>query len=667
MARGRSYKRRVNDLRMTEDGGLVAWVHGSDRYATQVQMCGAGRLSHECTCPYGWGPCKHAVAVVLAYLDAVKKKQEVPLAQPNDKRLLRIDDESSGGYREDGGAEEWDVEDLHKEGGTRMMTRRRQRSTDARRERHDRELQQYLDGLPRESLMDLAQKLTDDYPETREKVLDQARLQDGRVARMVASIRREIENLAREPAWSNHWSGEGHVPDYSRVRKRLKTLLEGGHADEVVSLGEDLLQLGTRQIEMSHDEGETGMEINSSAAVVFRAVTSSSMSPSEQLLWEINAHLGDDYSLLDGLEGPLSRNRYCAKDWDTVAHVLGERLAEMPTTERSQDRASFHRDYQRQQLMQWLIHSLDKAGRKEEVVPLLEREAPVTDCYVDLVDRLISTRRRKDAEKWARKGFEKTIGRFEGIAWALEERLRKLAERKKDLPLVVSWRATEFFHRPDIPRYAALEKAARAAGVWADVRACALQYLETGIHPDVQPKMKTPGRGSKGADTGPLSLRPVLVPALWPLPATGLRLAPEDKRSRTFPHADMLMDIAIREKRSEDVLKWHEQAGKQAGFWGNGHDDKVATAIQMTHPDVALSLWKRLVEANVAQVKPASYRVAGGYLRKMRGVYAREKRLAGWRDYLAKLRAQNKRRPRMLEVLDSLDRKRRRILRDAGR
>lgn len=57
----------------------------------------------------------------------------------------------------------------------------------------------------------------------------------------------------------------------------------------------------------------------------------------------------------------------------------------------------------------------------------------------------------------------------------------------------------------------------------------------------------------------------------------------------------------------------------------------------------------------LARVKPAAYHVAGLYLRKMRTVYRREKRLSEWRAYLAKLREENRRRPRMIEVLDSLE------------
>lgn len=72
--RGRGYLRSVNTLSSTQDGGLAAWVSGSQRYATSVRFGACGELTSFCTCPYDWGgPCKHAVAVVVAAAEQVKQ------------------------------------------------------------------------------------------------------------------------------------------------------------------------------------------------------------------------------------------------------------------------------------------------------------------------------------------------------------------------------------------------------------------------------------------------------------------------------------------------------------------------------------------------------------------------------------------------------------------
>lgn len=102
VSRGRSYHRDglVKDLARTADGDLVAWVLGTKEYATQVEM-DDGELSSSCTCPYD-GACKHAVAVVLAYLDLLKQGKDPQSADERDERLSLL--------VETGDEDDWDDE-----------------------------------------------------------------------------------------------------------------------------------------------------------------------------------------------------------------------------------------------------------------------------------------------------------------------------------------------------------------------------------------------------------------------------------------------------------------------------------------------------------------------------------------------------------------------------
>ena len=91
-SRGQGYQRshRVQELAQTQTGGLVAWVQGGHRYATQVDF-EDGDLTSTCTCPYGVS-CKHAVAVVLEYLDRLRKNLEIPKITEKDQRLVLLDE-----------------------------------------------------------------------------------------------------------------------------------------------------------------------------------------------------------------------------------------------------------------------------------------------------------------------------------------------------------------------------------------------------------------------------------------------------------------------------------------------------------------------------------------------------------------------------------------------
>jgi uncharacterized Zn finger protein len=65
VSRGKNYQRQrgVSDLVVTNDDGLIAWVDGTEHYATKVVMDEEGLPDSICTCPYELD-CKHGVAVV---------------------------------------------------------------------------------------------------------------------------------------------------------------------------------------------------------------------------------------------------------------------------------------------------------------------------------------------------------------------------------------------------------------------------------------------------------------------------------------------------------------------------------------------------------------------------------------------------------------------------
>lgn len=87
--RGKEYVDCVSQLSRTEDGTLVAWVSGSDEYATSVRRDGKDDFDFDCTCPYDdAGPCKHVVAVLLAAAEKLKRHQEIPLLDPVDDLYL---------------------------------------------------------------------------------------------------------------------------------------------------------------------------------------------------------------------------------------------------------------------------------------------------------------------------------------------------------------------------------------------------------------------------------------------------------------------------------------------------------------------------------------------------------------------------------------------------
>ncbi len=245
--------------------------------------------------------------------------------------------------------------------------------------------------------------------------------------------------------------------------------------------------------------------------------------------------------------------------------------------------------------------------------------------------QLLSARQHEDAQQWAIKGFTQTIDKHPAIAWELVEQLKEMAKQKKEQDAVVALLALEFFYRPGIHFYHELKKNIKSKKQWDIIRKGLLAYLETGTRPDLLKKKTT---------------------VKWPLPATGLTLPVTTHTHEFFPDKGSLIDIAIDEKRPDDVLKWYRQQKWSSHY--HHTDDEVADAIKRQHPDETLAIWKRVAEWEIDQVKPAAYRVAAPYLKKIRALYRKLKRGDEWNNYLMSLKKKHKAKRRLMEILVAL-------------
>jgi uncharacterized Zn finger protein len=619
-SRGQSYQRshRVQELACTSNGGLVAWVKGAKTYATLVNI-EEEELTSACTCPYG-DVCKHAVAVVLEYLEKLNQNIQVPTVAEGDPRLTLLENAQEGvwyGKNED--LEQCDVQLTAWQSQTA--------APDA--------LHSYLEKQSKAELVTLIKDMTERYPGVHEAIHDRCHLSQGDVSALVNNVRKEIERLSAEPAWVNPWKGERNVPDYSEVRDRLVMLLTKGYADEVIGLGKRLLEAGTQQVEMSDDEGETAGEISACMNVVFEALSRSSIPPGEQMLWAMEADLNDEYELCGGAE-VFWEQQHAVADWDTLADKLLQRLN---TFESAKGEDRFSRDYRRDRLVDWVIMAHENGGRRDEIIPLCEQEAIETGSYVRLAKQLLAAGRREEAEQWIHKGIKAIRNKWPGITSELRAILRGMLEQGEDWLSVAAFRGDDFFTHPTLETFKALREAAERAEVWPAVRAAAIYYLETGQLPE-RTERAVGGR--------------TILP--WPLPETGVRETTE-MRQKDFPMAGTLIDIAIAEKRTDEVIRWHDKSGARPMGLGQTwfQEDQVAKAIAEAYPDRAIAIWKKLTESQIAQAQPKAYEVAAGFLRNMRRTFRKLGRDKEWQSYIAGQRQANARKRRLLEILDSLD------------
>ncbi|MFO7597604.1 MAG: SWIM zinc finger family protein [Desulfocurvibacter africanus] len=598
--RGRDYQRkgRVKALAVTADGGLIASVIGSERYAVQVRMDAEGILKSQCTCPYELD-CKHGVATVLEYLARVGQDRPIPKADPRDEPLAwKSDDDIDGDDEDDADA---CGPALSKDVLAQVDT--------------------LLSEMTKADLVKMIQGFVEKYPEVASELQDTVQLRAGDVAALTARLRGEIREASSKPGWQDRWRGEGYTPDYSGIRDRLETLLTAGHADAVLDLGKEIIESGTNQVETSEDEGETAMEVSSCIAVLPRALSASSLPEAERLLWALDAVLDDPFDLCAALADYLGE-KHTSAAWNIVADALLKRLA----TEKFR-KSEFGSAYWRDQLTNWTIHALEQAGRQREILPLCKAEAEKTDSYVRLVTRLIALERFADAERWIHKGVQATYKDRPGTASQLRDALLVVRIRQQDWPAVAILHVEEFVRSPSVQNFENCKKAAQRLDIWTIVRRTLLEYLAGGQQPRKQPE--------------------------WPLPAPD-KDTPQPEQRDTLPEFSILIEIAIHEKNLEEVLHWYDRRPQRPFFGYSTLDEDVATAVASHAPDRAVNIWKTLAEREIARTKPSAYHEAASYLRKAAKVMLREKREADWEQYLARLRTEHFRKKRLLEVLDTL-------------
>jgi len=617
--RGRSYQRRgrVLSLARTPDGVLSGRVVGTRLYLTHVSPAGedaAGLLSSECSCPLG-GDCKHGVAVVLEYLARLKAGQKIPTELP------RLPDDDFDAEDEEPDEDDFEAEDAAEDLDD-VPTPREASS----RKAGPVDVTAYMEGLTAPELIELVHDLVAASDEAWRVLETRAQLASGDAGLVAAAARKELRRVTSEIGWQNSWNDEGHTPDYRKVTSYLQELLAAGQPDLVLDLGREMVQLGTRQVEQCHDEGETAVEIAEALAPVWKALARSSLSPAGRILWVYDRYAQDEYDLCDGaMEADIWE--VDGGVWAEVADALIRQLANQDVAG-PQAKDGWGLKYRRGNLARRAIDALKKAGRTEEAVALAVSEAPITDSYEQAVDLLLEAGRAEEARALALEGIRRTEETYPGISAQLRSRLREFAVHEKDHIVAAAFTAEEFALRPSLAAYCSLREAAQRAEVWPQVRECVLDSLQTGSsaveHPD------------------------------WPLPPTGT--VPERKGGEPRPSWDLLTEIALDEGDHARALECYRRFLAERPLWGaRGLEERVARQVVTTHPDESIAIWRDLAERAIAGGNRRAYEESLPYLRLMRSLLAKLGRDQEWRAYLAGLRTTHQRRRALLETLNRLD------------
>ena len=674
LERGSSYQRRgtVRNLNLLPDGGLLADVSGTHRYATRVSVAGRSRdlskrLEAACSCPVGHR-CKHGVAVILEFLDAIENGRAVPETDDDDRRLTLIEN----GWQDEHLDEECDDEEFdgsdfdgvdvpvtkdsgkpatHKSGLRKKQSSGRQ--TRSKRKITDADIVDFLSTKSKDDLVSIIMQVCRVDAKLRQTYVDRIMLETGDHAAMIREAQKELRSVTSEEAWYNSWEGHGSLPDYSRLRSQLRSLVDAEQFDAVVELGRELIERGTQQVEQSQDEGETAGEIMSTLSIVAEAIVPCSLTDVDRILFVIDSFMQDGYDLCDSFSHVLDR-RYPESAWADVAGKLKSRLPSHGTSKKDGATADFSRSYQRERLTGWIIEALESSGDEAAATDFCIEEATKAGTYQRAVDRLIALKRYDEAKELASQGLENTAPTYAGLVNRLQDSLATIAARSKDHSVAAAIAAERFVRHPGVSSLQDLLKVAKKAKCEAATKTVAMNFLETGKRPEFAEASKTRANKTKKAAKPQADH--------WPFPAPprandSNSLPDHGHAQKTRPHFGVLIQLSIKQRDPESVLRWYDElqaSGVRNRFQLNRFETEVADAVSSTHPDRAVELYCTEADRLAAETNTKLYPQSVSLLKKARNVLQSQKREHEFEVILTTFHDRHHRKRRLVELLRSL-------------
>ncbi len=106
------------------------------------------------------------------------------------------------------------------------------------------------------------------------------------------------------------------------------------------------------------------------------------------------------------------------------------------------------------------------------------------------------------------------------------------------------------------------------------------------------------------------------------------------------------------------MVHWYEELKEKRSeaeiYRNSSFENEIANAVQAKYPEIAIEIWKRLAERLISETKVSSYEAALVYLRKIKEKLEATGKKEEWEIYQRDTRELNKRKRKLLEILDRL-------------
>lgn len=278
-----------------------------------------------------------------------------------------------------------------------------------------------------------------------------------------------------------------------------------------------------------------------------------------------------------------------------------------------------------------VVAGLEHTGQFDRAVTMMTDALDgCPQLYPRLAEMLLRHDRREEAAAICRKGIAK--GDHMIPTYELRDLLRKMASETKDPRVIAAQAFDEFLASRHPIAYDKLHDLCDAMGVWKRVHDFILRHYETGAKIEEEKN--------------------------WPL----AQMEMTAKEEFAFPRVDILTDLALYEKRKDDVVKWYRKLTRnglefsESYGWGDDRNEDVVAAIGDDEPELALKFWQWRVATNRGRTDRHCYQKIGVALRKMRPLMERLGCSDEWLRLLNDLRTEGKMRRNLVAILNEIDR-----------
>ena len=125
----------------------------------------------------------------------------------------------------------------------------------------------------------------------------------------------------------------------------------------------------------------------------------------------------------------------------------------------------------------------------------------------------------------------------------------------------------------------------------------------------------------------------------------------------------VLIRLELYNKWFNEALHWFDAMEAMAKtkspgrftYYGPRQSDHIAAAVATSHPEQSLAIYHQNIKQLLTRADQKNYFGIRTYLKMMKPILTKLKRLDQWKSLLNDLRTEYRRRPRFVEVLDALD------------